>query len=271
MLCRKIVSIILSKTFEIELSRFNMEGYTCHLNVVIFVSLHFGRTPSNLGKKGKMKNAGNPLQLRAVSVQYSQTITEEKSCLTGGWKERGGRKASGAREAHDLSILLQLWARTSVLYGNRDWRRYESHQKQGVFSNVKHVRACRINKSWSQIDKNARPPGLNSTDLSILRMLCRTHSPALCSLLWSLNPFATWGGVNLSEATTAQNLLLTTVGLILALMEKLLFSYGEPKQRSFSNWRTYTMLDMRQQLLLNGESKQSVATNMFGVHSGTIA
>lgn len=47
MLCRKIVSIILSKTFEIELSRFNMEGYTCHLNVVIFVSLHFGRTPSS--------------------------------------------------------------------------------------------------------------------------------------------------------------------------------------------------------------------------------
>lgn len=231
---------------------------------------------SGLGKKGKksqMKNAGNPLQLRAVSVQYSQTITEEKSCLTGGWKERRGgeRKASGAREAHDLSILPQLWARTSVLYGNRDWLRYKSHQKQGVFSNVKHVRACRINKSWSQIDENAPQPGLNSTDLSVLRMLCRTRSPALCSLLWSLNLFATWGGVNLSEATTAQNLLLTTVGLILALMEKLLFSYGEHKQRSLSNWRTCTMLDMRQQLLLNGESKQSVATNMFGVHSGTIA
>lgn len=45
---------------------------------------------SGLGKKGKMKNAGNPLQLKAVSVQYSQTITEEKSCLTGGWKERRG-------------------------------------------------------------------------------------------------------------------------------------------------------------------------------------
>lgn len=124
-----------------------------------------------------------------------------------------------------------------------------------VTKNREHVRACRINKSWSQIDKNAPPPGLNSTDLSVLRMLCRTHSPALCSLLWSLNLFATWRGVNLSEATTAQNLLLTTVGLILALMEKLLFSYGEPKQRSFSNWRTCTMLDMRQQLLLNGESK----------------
>lgn len=73
-----------------------MEGYICHLNVVIFVSLHFGRTPSNQvwvkrGKKRQMKNAGNPLQLRAVSVQYSQTITEEKSCLTGGWKERGGK------------------------------------------------------------------------------------------------------------------------------------------------------------------------------------
>lgn len=124
-----------------------------------------------------------------------------------------------------------------------------------VTKNREHVRACRINKSWSQIDKNAPPPRLNSTDLSVLRMLCRTHSPALCSLLWSLNLFATWRGVNLSEATTAQNLLLTTVGLILALMEKLLFSYGEPKQRSFSNWRTCTMLDMRQQLLLNGESK----------------
>lgn len=47
---------------------------------------------SGLSKKGpkrQMKNAGNLLQLRAVSVQYSQTITEEKSCLTGGWKERG--------------------------------------------------------------------------------------------------------------------------------------------------------------------------------------
>lgn len=225
-----------------------------------------------LGQKGKNEKCWKSTATEgSVCAIQSDYYRGEK--LFDRWVERrgGGRKASGAREVHDLSILPQLWARTSVLYGNRDWLRYKNHQKQGVFGNVKHVRACRINKSWSQIDKNAPPPGLNSTDLSVLRMLCRTHSPALCSLLWSLNLFATWGGVNLSEATTAQNLLLTTVGLILALMEKLLFSYGEPKQRSFSNWRTCTMLDMRQQLLLNGESKQSVATNMFGVHSGTIA
>lgn len=250
-----------------------MEGYICHLNVVIFVSLHFGRTPSNQAwaKREKWKMLEIHCNWGQCLCNTVRLLQRRKAVWQVGGKKGGGRKASGAREAHDLSILPQLWARTSVLYGNRDWLRYKNHQKQGVFSNVKHVRACRINKSWSQIDKNAPPPGLNSTDLSVLRMFCRTHSPALCSLLWSLNLFATWGGVNLSEATTAQNLLLTTVGLILALMEKLLFSYGEPKQRSFSNWRTCTMLDMRQQLLLNGESKQSVATNMFGVHSGTIA
>lgn len=232
---------------------------------------------SGLGKKGEKKTNEKCWKSTATegSVCAIQSDYYRGEKLFDRWVERKGgkkRKASGAREAHDLSILPQLWARTSVLYGNRDWLRYKSHQKQGVFSNVKHVRACRINtKSWSQIDENAPPPGLNSTDLSVLRMLCRTRSPALCSLLWSLNLFATWGEVNLSEATTAQNLLLTTMDLILALMEKLLFSYGEPKQRSLSNWRTCTMLDMRQQLLLIGESKQSAATNTFGVHSGTIA
>lgn len=228
-----------------------MEGYTCHLNVVFFFSLHFGRTPSNQAwaKREKWKmleilcNWGQCLCNTVRLLQRRKAVWQVGGKKGGDEKPQEQEKRMTSPFCHSCELAPLCFMEIGI---DEDTR---------VTKNREHVRACSINKSWSQIDKNAPPPRLNSTDLSVLRMLCRTHSPALCSLLWSLNLFATWRGVNLSEATTAQNLLLTTVGLILALMEKLLFSYGEPKQRSFSNWRTCTMLDMRQQLLLNGESK----------------